>query len=343
MSASTHKTLFAVLGAASIFAIGCVGQTTPESEDQAESISAALQAENGGMTTANESAAFSDPKFAQVPDLEALPELEPPDLSNLGNEIMAQPGARVYTIALLWGHLPAARDAQDGDADPQVIDWTGRVTVDRGAIKLDRALKFDRRDRIAPRTDPQVVAFRSHTLPHVDGLFLTVAVPALAPTTLHFDTAALKADIDLAQMAVRGGGVERLGDGRNGLAYIGFQNQRDCARGLAFGRWNKVRARLGHFRGRVVDARADVIGHVKGIWGHAPKRDANVFFGKYISKDGEHRGLFGGTYADGQARGVWGTRDPRNAGVLQVWYSDGYEKDDGRGVWLGRWSERCAD
>jgi hypothetical protein len=228
------------------------------------------------------------------------------------------------------------------DTDPRPVDWSGSVSVDQGAIKLDKAIKFDRRDAVAPRTAPNTLAFVSRTLPHIDGLFLTIGIPALGSTTLHVETAALKTDIDLARVALAGGGVQRLEDGRNGLAYIGFQNQRDCARGFLFGRWHKVRARLGHFRGRVVDAHAEPLGHVRGIWGHAPKRNANVFFGKYISADGAHRGLFGGTYADGEARGVWGTRDPRNTGLLQVWYSDGYERDDGRGVFVGRWGERCG-
>lgn len=333
------KTFIAVFSVASLLALGCAGKSSSEEESN-QSVEA-LEAENGGMTTANEAPQFADDKFSQVQDVVEMPEYDA-QLPSSPDQVINAPGARVYTIALMWGHLPAAHDAEDADVDPKPIDWTGSVSVDAGAIKVQKAIKFDKRDAVTPRTDVKSVAFVSHTLPHVDGLFLTVAVPATAGTTLHFESNALKTDIDLAQMAVRGGGVERLDDGRNGLAFIGFQNEKDCARGLMFGRWHKKHKAFGVFRGRVVDGQADVIGHVRGIWGHAPRRNADLFFGKYISTDGQTRGLFGGTYGGGEARGVWATRDPKDVGGLQLWYSDGYEENDGRGVWLGRWSERCA-
>jgi hypothetical protein len=81
---------------------------------------------------------------------------------------------------------------------------------------------------------------------------------------------------------------------------------------------------------------------VRGVWGHAPKKDENLFFGKYIGVDGHTRGLFAGKYGDGLGEGVWGTRDPNAVGGLQLAYSDGYDKGDGRGIWLGRWSEKCT-
>jgi hypothetical protein len=67
-----------------------------------------------------------------------------------------------------------------------------------------------------------------------------------------------------------------------------------------------------------------------------------VFFGKYIDRQGEFRGLLGGLYGDGKFGGVWGTVDPNAKGVLEGYYSDGYERGDGRGVYLGRWAEKCV-
>ena len=234
-----------------------------------------------------------------------------------------------------------SHDADDTDVDPQVVDWTGAVSVDQGAIGVMRTLQFDANDKVDPRTAPNVVSFDSHTLPFVDGLFLHVVVPAGSAPTLHFKTQALTTDVDLSALDANAGGVQRLGDGRDGLAWIGYGDVAGCNRGLAFGRWVKARARLGGFRGRVIGSDGATIGHVRGIWGHARRLDKDVFFGKYIALDGTHMGLFGGTYGDGEAKGVWGTRDPRDAGALQVFYSDGYDKADGRGVWVGRWSERC--
>ena len=317
-----------------LFAIGCSGKT---SSDDAAEVSAALEADNGGMDAKDEPVEFADAELSAVPEFTDV-DADPQDMTT---EAAANPGATRYHVALLWGHLPAASDATANDLDPQPVDWSGSLSVDAGAIGIKKTLAFDARDHVDPRSTPQTVSFVSHTLPFVDGLFLHVVIPAGGSATLHVDTTALKTDIDLSALATSDGGVTRLADGRNGLAWIGYPDVQGCARGLLFGRWVKMRPALGRFRGRVIDGDGERIGDVRGIWGHAPRRDADVFFGKYISTDGTHRGLFGGHYGDGEFQGVWGTRDPRNVGTLEGHYSDAYDKGDGRGVFMGRWSEKC--
>src|SRR6185369_6076850 len=113
------------------------------------------------------------------------------------------------------------QDPSDVTPTPTPVDWTGGVSVDQGAIGVKRTLKFDLHDSVDPRNAPNVVTFVSHTLPHVDGLLLKIVVPAGGSQTLHFDTAALGADIDLSQLDAKGGGRVDV-DGRNGLAWIGF-------------------------------------------------------------------------------------------------------------------------
>jgi hypothetical protein len=156
---------------------------------------------------------------------------------------------------------------------------------------------------------------------------------------LHFQTAALTTDIDLSQLAQKGGGTTPLGDGRNGMAYLGFQDEPGLAKGFVLGHWGKLDASVGRLRGRVVDGDGRELGHVRGIWGHAPKKDQDRFFGKYIDHEGQFRGLFGGQYGDGRFQGKWGTASPANVGVVEGRYSDGYERGDDRGMFLGRWSE----
>ncbi len=332
-------TLVAVLGTVSLFAVGCSsGFTAVPADTDVGSTESALDQENGGMTTANVSPEFGDPKVQSVPAFDTAMA----DASDMTTESARGLGAKSFHIALLWGHLPTPRDAADADVEPAVVDWTGSVSVDRGAIGVKKTLAFDARDKVEARTAPNTVSFDSHTLPFVDGLFLRVVVPHGASTILHFKTQSLTTDIDLSQLDAKAGGVIRLADQRDGLAYMGYADVAGCSRGLAFGRWVKMRARLGGLRGRVIDDEGTTIGHVRGIWGHAPRADKDVFFGKYISSDGTHKGLFGGTYGDGEAKAIWATREPREVGGLQLFYSDGYDKDDGRGVWLGRWTERCA-
>jgi hypothetical protein len=332
-----------LLFALALATAGCSGAAHPSlagdgsGTTDTASEESALNADNGGMTAENVAPAFGDAQVEALPDFATTMA----DARDMTVESAALPGAKSFHLALLWGHLPPAHDADDTDVDPTVVDWTGTVSVDHGAVGVRRTLQFDAGDKVNPRTAPNVVSFDSHTLPFVDGLFLHVVVPAGAPATLHFDTQALTADIDLSALDANAGGVQRLSDGRDGLAWIGYSDVAGCNRGLAFGRWVKTRAELGTFRGRVIGSDGASIGHVRGIWGHARKLDKDVFFGKSVALDGTHMGLFGGTYGGGEAKGIWGTRDPRDSGALQIFYSDGYDKDDGRGVWLGRWSERC--
>ena len=311
--------------------------TEPTNGDEdASSIQSALEDDNGALTTVDEAPEFADPQVASLPGFDPA-----------SAEVSDAPGAddvanKSYRVAIIWGHLPTPADATSADPDPVVIDWTGSVSVDAGAIGVSKTIKFDARDHLERRTDKQEVSFVSHTLPFVDGLLLHVVVPAAGAQTLHFKTAAATFDIDLTALAKDGFEAHRLGDGRNGVALAGYADVKGCARGFIGGRWVKTKPALGRFRGRVIDGDGELLGHVRGIWGHAPKRDKNVFFGKYISATGTTRGLFGGTYGDGEFQGLWGTRNPADVGALQGVYSDGYEKDDGRGVWLGRWSEKCA-
>ena len=329
----TSKALFGLGLAFSLAA--CSHETSdpgafPESAD---SESSALDSDNGAFSQADEAPMFGDPAVEQLADFSAVP-----------TELMDASGpadAKSYHLVLLWGHLPTPADATAADPDPKPVDWTGSVSVDAGIVGVERKLAFDARDHLVRDGDRKSVSFASRTLPFVDGLYLRVVIPAGGSTMLHFDTAALKTDIDLSKLGDQIVNADRLGDGRNGLAYIGYEDVKDCARGVLFGRWVKRAPSLGTFRGRVLAGDGDTIGHIRGIWGHAPKKDKNLFFGKYIATDGKTRGLLGGTYGDGKAVGIWGTKNPSDVGGLQVVYSDGYDKGDGRGVFLGRWSEKC--
>jgi hypothetical protein len=316
---------------------GCSSRSSDDSEGLGEAQATALDSPNGGYDSEDSTPYFGDTA------VEALPTFTTAyaDTTDMTVDAIAAPGATLYHIALLWGHLPPPMDATTADVAPMPINWTGSVSVDAGAIGLKRTLSFDPRDHVDPRTDPKSLSFDSHTLPYVDGLYLSVVIPSGAAPTLHFATSALTTDIDLSQFTTKEGDVDRLPDGRNGLAYLGYVDSPNCAKGLVFGRWVKFEAAGGTLRGVVVDGDGDRIGNVRGIWGHAPKRNQDVFFGKYISVTGANRGLFGGQYADGHYSGVWGTVDPANVGHLEGIYSDGYDDADGRGVFAGRWSEQC--
>jgi len=325
-----------------VVGLALVAGCSSKSDDSADDGSYAtaeqqLDEDNGGFTTDREVQGFGDP---EVQSLVVMSNAFA-DTTDMTADAASAPGATRYHVALIWGHLPPAADATTDDSAPTAASWVGSVSVDAGEIGLKRTLQFDALDKVDPRTDPKTLSFTSHTLPFVDGLYLDVVIPSGGTPTLHYATASLTTDIDLSQLATQGGGVDRLPDNANGMFWVGYQDSPACAKGLVFGRWVKDRAALGRFRGVVIDSQGQGLGYLKGIWGHAPKHDANVFFGKYIDTTGAFKGLLGGTFDSGRFSGDWGTVDPNDTGKVEGIYSDGYDKDDGRGVWIGRWSEKC--
>jgi len=331
-----------VLGACTLFVLGgCASSSSappePGGYNDPATVQSALDTSDGNLSMSSEQPSFGDPQVEGLDSFDA----NGADPTDMTTGPAAQPGAKRYHLALLWGHMPAPADATAADTEPQLATWTGSVSIDDGAIGVKKTLQFDAKDSVSPRTDAKTVSFVSHTLPFVDGLFLHVVVPANASPVLHFKTETLTTDLDLSQLAAKEGGVDRVPNTSNGLAWIGYEDVAGCSRGLLFGRWVKLRAALGGFRGQVIDGDGERVGHVRGIWGHAPRKDANVFFGKYIGVNGEARGLLAGKYGDGGFAGIWGTRDPKSVGALEGVYSDGFDKNDGRGVFVSRWSEKC--
>ncbi len=318
---------------------GCSASALPEADaDEVSKIESALGSDNGGFEAKTEAPDFADPEVSQLAGFDSVFA----DRTDILAE--APPAARIYKIVLLWGHFPGAQDGSDAQTVPQKIDWTGAVSVDTGAIGLGSTLRFDDKDSVSPRTEPKSLAFVSRTYPAVDGLVLRVAVPANAQI-LHFRTSAMNADIDLSKLAVEVGGVKPLGDGRNALAWVGFPDARQegaCSNGFVFGHWSKIRPGLGKLKASVFDDAGTRIGRAKGIWGYAKGKDKKLFFGKYIANEGGHKAIFGGTYGDGDFNGLWGNPRTGVGGGLRGFYSDGYDKTDAKGVWLGRWTEPCG-
>lgn len=330
-SSVSTVTLAIAIASASLVALSGCNDASQDLEDTA-SIQAALETPNGGMDESDEAPAFGDVAVLATPELAPTyaDAVAPP-----AGDPAADPAAARFHVALVWGHLPPAK-IPAGTPKPAAIDWSGAVSLDQGFIKIDRTLAFDAKDSVAPRTEPNVVSFTSRTVPAVDGLLLDLAIPSGAATTLRFATASLTADIDLAALAADGGGVIPLGDGENGLAFAGFRDEPGVAKGFVMGRWTELAEDAGHLRGRVIAENGAPLGHVKGIWGHAPKQDKDLFFGKYIDQQGSFQGLFGGSFGDGAFAGRWGTDEAQ--GKLHGRY---FSADMARGFFVARWAEKA--
>jgi hypothetical protein len=287
----------------------------------------ALEQEMGGLTEADEAPAFGEAEtFAElsnvVPDAEFADPV--PDTDIQAAERL--PGARSIVVTLVWGRA-IPRPAP-------VLPWGGTLTIDRGALRVLRTIRFDRGDFIVPRTDPRAVAWRSRTAGHLDGIQVRVVGPPDA--TLRFATEPTNQEWRLSELA----GLHRIYPaGDEHLAVLSLPVSIDgCPQGLLAGRWRLARPALGLgiFHGRWVNALGEQRGHVRGFYGRN-RAGAHLLFGKVIDADGRFIGLLAGTYGEGRFEGRWIVRraDRGTLGGIYV------EAPGPGGFFAGRWAETC--
>lgn len=301
---STLSTTLA-LGFTMLLASGCGAKAQNGQSAEAEQISGALEEDNGGLTTTDESPMFGE---ASAYALEELPDPESAIADETESQptvvdMMKLPAAKKYEAVLLWGQIPANL----GNKMPH--NWSGSIHVSRGAVIVRRTIRFeDKTDQLLPRTDPQSVEFTSVTLPANDGMRLTIVDPtpnAPEPLTVSYEGKdGVSFSAPLADL-LSGPKSEDVDAAGNRFVGIAIDTPVDvCQHGFLGGHWRRVLGERGRLRGAVTDASGDVVGHMKGIWGQR-KNGEHVFFGKYIDADGHFKGIFAGKYADGEYEGKW--------------------------------------
>lgn len=314
-------------------ALGCAPVSL---EDQ---IASDLELANGGLDTTDEAPDFGDSATFAAATLE--PERAVPDGMDTDAAVTTLRADRAAThlrVALLWGQLPPDRAA----ATPH--DWSGRVTISRGALVVRRVIGFEAAtDRVLPRTARDAVAFESQTQPFADGLVLEVLTDAtdLSTVSLTYTSrdGAVSAAVPLAAL-MAGPQTRDVGADGNRITATALRADDPCDRGFVRGRWQALRPGLGRFLGVATDADGAPIGRMRGIWGQRAD-GGQAFFGKYIDGEGRFRGLMIGSYADGAFHGRWliGTGD---RGLIHGMYRDGAGEAIG-GAFVGRWAETtCA-
>ncbi|HEX4512243.1 MAG TPA: hypothetical protein VH054_01870 [Polyangiaceae bacterium] len=311
-----------------------LGCSASSSDPTAADVQHDLDVNFGGYDDTREAPNFGDDAIA------SLPEFDDAYASSAQLSGSSMPTV-AYRVALLWGHFPGANDESDQDVDVEPATWTGSIAVDAGGVDVVRTLSFGEGDSVDARTDPTSVSFTSHTMPFVDGMIVRVSTPIGSAARLHFSTTVLSVDVDLDAVASSSGMVFH-GATDQGLAVVGWNDTAaTCPSGVAYGRFVKLGAAVGTIRGRLADGSGADLGVVHGIWGHAKNRDADVFFTKSIDPAGNFGNLGLGQYAIGAMTGAQGDVASQHGKFGGV-YSDGYDRPDGRGVFVAKWSSVCS-
>lgn len=325
--------------------LALAGCYTSGPTDDTASIGEALELENGGLDMEDELPTFGDIRFDQFELGDVQPLLEDPMESAIEVALMAEaPDAVVVHAQIHWGQLRWNPDLRT----PR--NWTGFFAVNRGAIIARRTVLFEGpTDNLLPRRDPRYLPFTSATLPHHDGLVVTIIDPtpeAGEPLTLTYVN-------DLPGPAGPEGGhlftipVASLLDGPRELLSDELGNRMIaaataeavdlCEGGFIGGRWHRVADGRGIFLGQVRGRFGGLRGHIRGIYGVRRNGD-RVFFGKYIGVGGHFRGILVGTYADGHFEGRWLDRSGER-GVLGGEYRERIPGPEVGGHFLGAWRE----
>lgn len=285
-----------------------------------------LNEEDGGYSKTGEEPAFGDPVLALSAD-DGVEANDPVAADPVVISMAADPLARVYVVRLAWGML-------EGDSTvTEETDWSGSISVDRGAVFVDRIINFERGDFIErPRPSRLEMNLVSRTMPFYDGLIISIVDPIqdsteMVENVLTIDMGGFTESYTVVDLAE----IEEIYDvdfQGNQYSITGIcVNEYPCARGFWSGEWMRSDVEGGTFAGRWSSRNGMARGYVRGNWG-INEDDVKVFFGKYIGLDGEYLGLL---------RGGWGhSHRPGTGWIRGVWEADG---DDIEGLLRGIWTD----
>lgn len=312
-----------------LFLVGC-GENSPA--DSAGGLSEGeenvdLNADFGGYETTDETPAFGVEDLAKsaddgIPAADAV--ADEPEVINLG----VAPATNVYVVRLAWGML-------EGDSSITTeTDWSGSISVDRGAIVVERIVRFEPGDYVVrPRTDRKVVDLVSKTAPHFDGLLITVLDPqddslATVENVLRISLGGFETSYTAPQLAELGEIVDVDAAGNQFSIDAFLLREFPCGHGVLSGEWRHTTMNGGDFLGRWSSVGGENRGFVRGSWG-VNEEGIRVFFGKYILADGTFGGLL---------RGHWGFAESRGSGFFRgAWHGENEIKGSVHGVWRHEW------
>jgi hypothetical protein len=358
----TRKVSLLLMALSLLTAIWLAGCSSDSSTAQpAESGDLNLTDVYGGYTATSEAPGFGDEEILADDDSE--PALDEMASSAIVDSLGNLPNRDVYSLELLWGHL------QYDSSVTTTTDWSGSLTVERGAIVAVRLINFETGDQIVrPRDTCTVLSWISHTRPYYDGLLVFIYDPNpdsfTTENTVTFATEPYTRTFTMSELD----SIDEVVDvGDNQVSISGFKTVLlACQHGFFQGRWKREGdGSHGKFHGRWISADGYLLGHVKGHFGVRDDGE-QVLFGKWITQGGSFRGLLRGEWGyDDEAEGVmstsgWFNGRWDNAAGTRVgdfdanWvaapplrgnphHSDNVEqyRHKGWGLWRGQWQEVC--
>jgi hypothetical protein len=342
-------------------------------EPAADSNTPNLTDEFGGYTAAPEMPGFGDSELIESDNDES--EVDDPLLASPAiASLVSDPRVVLFHVRAVWGQLRYDSTVTD------VTDWTGSMTLSRGAIVVRRLIRFEpQQDQLLARTERGLVEWQSYTTVHHDGIAVDLYVQPMPPTfdttivvdpsgdtaivvdtippepvTLAFETGPYSRTFTLRELAALDT-VVTLDDG-NAVAFHAFHIFRHvCPRGILVGHWGYDDEGNGVFRGSWRSLFGRIVGHLKGHFGRNDQGEG-LFFGKWIDTSGRFEGFLKGRWggypdinADIAARehaGGWFAggifdADRQRIGALEGRYCS---SERWRGGWFqGRWKVFCAN
>ncbi|MFN0152119.1 MAG: hypothetical protein ACKVU1_15565 [bacterium] len=337
----------AVLAAAIGFA-GCLGDSNPSSPANTDDTgnefeNLDLSSENGGYTQDTESPNFGDPILLKIKNEE-----EDALDGGLVDEasLEASPSFDVHFLRIVWGVL------DDDSTNTVATDWSGSISLLRGAVKVQRVIRFERPGDsiVRPDGNRREINFTSTTSVDHDGLLLRIYTPKddadPIPNTITLTTGPLTKSYEIAQLDGLSEviDVDALG---NQVSFLSRARAAlPCGNGYMRGYWRmNGESNRGAFGGVWVEADGRPAGFMRGHFGE--KEDGTrVLFGKYISASGDFRGILRGTYTldglgGGAFEGMWIGRGGRLDGEFKGAFQVGERLGMKSGSFEGAWSANC--
>jgi hypothetical protein len=350
------STILTMIFLFSFLVSGCIFESAKKiNNDNTQAQVPNLEDEFGGYKPTNEAPGFGDSEildeFGEDQEVADLLSQDPQIASQMEN-----PAVDVYFLRITWGML-------EGDTSAvNVIDWSGKATIDQGTLILLKTIRFEQGDYIhRPRPDRQTLEWTSYTGPHFDGICIAIVAPPNEITTatvegnFTFSTTPFTRTFSFSELESIDV-IYPVDEYGNEISFVGHKKQVvPCGGGFLEGRWIKTKPDQGKFFGKWINRDGTLAGHLKGHWG-IRENGEKLFFGKYVSIDGEFKGLLKGRWGYGKDEGLspeglrpegegwffghWYDRHHRMAGILKGHWRAGNEANK-KGFFNGVWRRTC--